>query len=76
MDLMSLKIISLQGLKLFCRHEVKALQNLWLEVGLRKVPSLGNDIFELRLRGHLQLYANDAILIYSESNNDDPRLVL
>jgi Reverse transcriptase (RNA-dependent DNA polymerase) len=30
-----------------------------------------NDIFELPLRGHLQLYADDAILIYSESNYDE-----
>jgi hypothetical protein len=30
-----------------------------------------NDICELSLRGHLQLYANDAILIYSESNYDE-----
>jgi hypothetical protein len=29
------------------------------------------DIFELPLRGHLQLYADDAILIYSESNYDE-----
>jgi hypothetical protein len=30
-----------------------------------------NDIVELSLKGHLQLYANDAILIYSESNYDE-----
>jgi hypothetical protein len=30
-----------------------------------------NDIFELPLRGHLQLYADDAILIYSESDYDE-----
>jgi hypothetical protein len=29
------------------------------------------DIFELSLRGHLQLYADDAILIYYESNYDE-----
>jgi hypothetical protein len=30
-----------------------------------------NDIFELHLRGHLQLYADDAILIYFESDYDE-----
>jgi hypothetical protein len=30
-----------------------------------------NDIFELPLRGHLQLYADDAILIYSEFDYDE-----
>jgi hypothetical protein len=30
-----------------------------------------NDIFELPLKGHLQLYADDAILIYSESDYDE-----
>jgi hypothetical protein len=30
-----------------------------------------NDIFELPIKGHFQLYADDAILIFSESNYDE-----
>jgi hypothetical protein len=78
MEIKSFKIISLQGPKLFRRCKTKALIKLMTR-GVPQGSSLYalviliyiTNIFELPSRGHLQLYADDAILIYSESNYDE-----